>query len=181
MRLVLYISLIFITQSVFCQDIEMLGFINKYRKQSGKKELSLSKDLTVISVEQTKKIIKDDSLSHSHKTSEIATMGKNLPSTVDSKLDFCVFVESVMGIKYEEPKTDEDVIKIVKLYCLYMFDKSPKHKSILLGDYKNVGFEIITNNIKYKSNDVTINGKVVTFKNIKNHYLVDFYCVVNFD
>jgi hypothetical protein len=181
MKVLLYIICFLSLSNVFGQDTEMLGYINQYRKQLGKTSLVLSSDLTKISVEQTNKIITDDSLSHSHKTSEIATLGEHLPSTVDSKLEFFVFVESVMGMEYEEPKTETEVVKYVKLYCLYMFDKSPKHKKILLGDYKNVGFETVIKNITFKSNEVVINGKTVTFKNIKSHYLVDFYCVINFD
>ncbi len=178
-KLLIIIGLL--SNSLFAQDIEMLKYISIYRKHFNKKSLVFSKDLSKISIEQTQKIIADDSLSHSHKASEIAVMGKNLPSTADSKLNFMIFVEKIMGIKYEEPKTDEDAIKHVKLYCLYLFDKSPEHKNILLGDYTNVGFEIITNNIKYKSNEFIVNGQVVKFKNIKSHYVVEFYFVANFN
>lgn len=178
-KLLIFIALL--SNTLFAQDIEMFNYINIYRKHYGKKSLVISKDLTNISIEQNKIIITEDSLSHSHKASEIAVMGEHLPSTNQITLEFSNFVESVMGMKYEEPKTEENVIKYVKLYSLFLFNKSPKHKSILLGDYVNVGFDIIMNNIKFKSNEFILNGQVVKFKNVKSHYLVDFYCVADFN
>jgi len=177
----LIIFIVLISNTLFGQDTEMFNYINIYRKHFGKKCLVISKDLTKIAIEQNKIIISDDSLSHSHKASEIAVMGESLPSSLNINLDFVIFVKSVMGITYEEPKTEDDVIKYVKLYSLYLFDKSPNHKKILLGDYTNIGFDIIIDNIKYKSNKVVVNGKTFEFKNIKSHYLVDFYCVADFN
>lgn len=170
----------FITTTVFAQDAEMFNYINLYRKHNGKKEVKLSETLTTISVEQNKKIISEDSLSHSHKASEIAVMGENLPSTMAIKTEFYLFVES-LGLKYVDPKTDEEAITSTKLYCLFLFDKSPKHKDILLGDYTNIGFDIVINNIKFKPNEMVVNGQVVKFNKIKSHYMVDFYCVANFN
>lgn len=178
-KLVIFIALL--SNTLFAQDTEMFNYINIYRKKCGEKSLVISKDLTKIAIEQNKIIITEDSLSHSHKASEIAVMGKHLPSTVDTKLDFIVFVESFMDMTYEEPKTEDNAVKYVKLYCIYLFDKSPKHKSILLGDYTNIGFDIVINNVKFKSNEFVVNGQVVKFKNIKSHYLVDFYCVADFN
>ena len=181
MKTIITAILLFLSVSIiFGQDTEMFNFINLYRKHNGKKELKLSTDLSKISVEQNNKIITEDSLSHSHKTSEIAVMGKNLPSTVESKLDFYLFIES-LGIKYVEPKTEEEAIKNAKLYCLFLFDKSPKHKNILLGDYTNVGFDIVIKDVIYKSNKIVVNGVETEFKKIKSHYLVKFYCVANFN
>ena len=180
MKTTLTIFYLFISFLTFAQDKEMLEYVNLYRKTNKKTELKLSNSLTNISVEQNKKIIIDDSLSHSHKSSEIVVMGKNLPSTVETKMEFYIFVES-MGIKYMEPKTDAEAIKYTKLYCLFLFDKSPNHKNILLGDYTNVGLDIVIENVKYKSNEVVVNGQVVKFNKIKSHYTVDFYCVVNFN
>ena len=114
----LLLIFVLISSSVFGQDNEMLDFINLYRKHNGKKELKLSESLTSISFEQNKKIISEDSLSHSHKSSEIAVMGKNLPSTMETKTDFFMFVES-LGITYKEPKNDEEAVKYTKLYCLF--------------------------------------------------------------
>jgi hypothetical protein len=177
----LLIFIVLLSNTLFAQDIEMFNYINIYRKHFGKKSLVISKDLTNISIEQNKIIITEDSLSHSHIASEIAVMGEHLPSTNQTTLGFSIFVKSVMGIIYEEPKTEDDVVKYVKLYSLYLFDKSPNHKKILLGDYTNIGFDIIIDNIKYKSNKVVVNGKTFEFKNIKSHYLVDFYCVADFN
>jgi hypothetical protein len=177
----LLIFIVILSNTLFAQDIEMFNYINIYRKHFGKKSLVISKDLTNISIEQNKIIITEDSLSHSHIASEIAVIGEHLPSTNQITLEFSNFVESVMGMKYEEPKTEENVIKYVKLYSLYLFDKSPNHKSILLGNHTNIGFDIVIDNVKQKSNEVVLNGKVVKFKNIKSNYLVDFYCVADFN
>lgn len=180
MKTILVIFYILSVTRLFGQDIEMLDYINHYRKHNGKTELKLSKELSSISVEQNKKIMTEDSLSHSHKSSEIVTMGKNLPSTDESKNAFMSFVKSI-GLKYVEPTTNDEAIKYFKLYCLFLFDKSPKHKEILLGNYANVGLDFVVNNISYKSNEIVVNGKTVKFNKIKSHYIGKFYCVVNFN
>lgn len=175
--IVLFITL---STSIFAQDIEMIGFINQYRSFNGKSALVWSCDLAKISKAQTAVIIKQDSLSHSHITTEIATMGTSLPSTNDEKTKFVVFLKSVFDIDYIEPKTDTDVVKYVKLYAIYMFDQSPKHKAILLGDYKSIGFDVVTSDIKFKSNVIKIGDKTIEYKNFVSHYEVNFYVVMNF-
>ena len=169
-----------ISTSIFAQDTEMLGFINQYRSFNGKSVLVWSCDLAKVSKAQTAVIIKQDSLSHSHVTTEIATMGTSLPSTSDEKTKFTLFLKSVFGIEYTEPKNDTDVVKYVKLYAIYMFDQSPKHKAILLGNYKSIGFDVVTNNIKFKSNVIKIGDKSVEYKNFVSHYEVKFCVVMNF-
>jgi hypothetical protein len=111
---------------------------------------------------------------------EIATMGTTLPATQDSKDKFAEFLKSTFNIDYVDPKNDSDVIKMVKLYVIYMFDKSPKHKAILLGEYKYVGFDLVIKDIKHKPNTLTINGKTIVFKNFSDYYKVMFYSVFDF-
>jgi hypothetical protein len=62
-----------------------------------------------------------------------------------------------------------------------MYDQSPKHKSILLDDYVNIGFDTIIKDIKYTPNTVTILGKTVEYKNMVSHYKVNFYNVTTFN
>lgn len=164
---------------VLAQDAEMVKFINLYRVKHGKNKLTVSEKLTKISVEQNEVIIADDSLSHSHKSDEIVVMGKNLPATDKVKSKFILFVKS-LGLKYVEPKTEYEVITNVKLYCIYLFENSPEHKKILLGEHTNIGLDIVIRDIKFKSNEMILNGQSVSFKNIKSHYNVKFYCTVNF-
>jgi hypothetical protein len=174
----LKIFLLFVT-NLSAQDTEMVTYVNLYRKHFKKSELKLSDKLTEIAIEQNKIIMSNDSLSHSHKASEIATMGKNLPFTYESKQQFISFLK-VLGIKYIEPKTNEEAKKYIKLYCLFLFDKSRKHKSILLGDYNKFGLDIVINSVSYKSTEMVVNGKIIKFDKIKNHYTAKFYCVVDF-
>lgn len=169
-----------VSTSIYAQDTEMLGFINQYRIFNSKSALVWSCDLAKVSKTQTAIIIKQDSLSHSHVTTEIATMGSSLPSTNDEKIRFIGFLKSVFDIDYIEPENDTDVVKYVKLYAIYMFDQSPKHKVILLGDYKSIGFDIITTDIKFKSNVIKIGDKTIEYKNFVSHYEVKFYVVMNF-
>lgn len=173
------ILFLFLSSLLIAQDAEMVKYVNIYRKHFKKNKLTLSDKLTKIAVDQNKIIIKTDSLSHSHKASEIATMGYNLPATIESKMDFFTFVKS-LGVKYVEPKTEEEAITSFKLYCLFLFDNSPMHKSILLGDYKEFGLDIVINNIKYVSTEFIVNGQVISFNKIKNHFDGNFYCVIDF-
>ena len=164
---------------VLAQDSAMVEFINLYRIKHGKNKLTVSEKLTKISVEQNEVIIADDSLSHSHKSSEIVVMGKHLPATEKSKAMFIAFVKS-LGLEYIEPKTEAEVITNTKLYCIYLFDNSPEHKKILLDKHKNIGLNIVIRDINFKSNEMVLDGQVVKFKNIKSYYNVKFYCTVNF-
>jgi hypothetical protein len=88
-------------------------------------------------------------------------------------------LENVFNIQYVEPKNDSEVITIVKLYVIYMFDNSPKHKAILLGDYKYVGIDLAIKDIKHKSNSIMINGKKIVLKNFADYYEVKFYSVLD--
>lgn len=173
------ILFLFLTSTIIAQDDEMINYVNLYRKHFKKNKLTLSDNLTKIAIEQNKIIISDDSLSHSHKASEIATMGENLPFTDETKQQFISFLK-VLGIKYIEPKTNEEAKKYFKLYCLYLFDKSPKHKSILLGEYDKFGLDIVINSISYVSTETVINGKVIKLNKIKNHYHAEFFCIIDF-
>lgn len=162
------------------QDIKLMNLINAYRIHNHKPILYWSKDAADIAVNQTKLIILQDSLSHSHLAPEIATMGTTLPATQDSKNKFAEFLKSTFDINYVEPNNDSDVIKMVKLYVVYMFDNSPKHKAILLGEYKYIGFDLVIKDIKHKPNTLTINGKTILFKNFFDYYKVKFYSVFDF-
>lgn len=179
MKTTIILFFLLIVANLFAQDAEMVNYVNLYRKHFKKSELKLSDKLTEIALEQNRIIISNDSLSHSRKASEIATMGKNLPATDESKKEFSNFLK-VLGVKYVEPKTNEEATKYIKLYCLFLFDKSPMHKSILLGDYEKFGLDIVINSVTYKSNETVLNGKVIKLNKIKSHYYAKFYCVIDF-
>jgi uncharacterized protein YkwD len=180
MKRLLTFTLLILSLTALAQDIELMNNINTYRAYNNKPVLSWSKDAADIAKGQTSVIISQDSLSHSHLAPEIATMGTTLPATQDSKDKFAEFLKSTFNIDYVDPKNDSDVIKMVKLYVIYMFDKSPKHKAILLGEYKYVGFDLVIKDIKHKPNTLTINGKTIVFKNFSDYYKVMFYSVFDF-
>ena len=178
MKNLILVFLIF-TLTASAQDTEMLGFINQYRIANGKKALVMSKDLNTIAKNQIQVIKNKDSNSHSGLANEVVTMGHTLPNTLDEKNSFICFLDSVFNMEYVEPKTYDEVSTLTKLYMLFMFNNSPKHKAILLGDYKLVGFETIIKDIKYKPNTITIGDKVIKFLNLISHYEVKFYCVID--
>jgi uncharacterized protein YkwD len=173
-------ALLILSLAASAQDIELMSNINAYRIHYNKPTLSWSKDVADIAVEQTNFIILQDSLSHSHLAPEIATMGTTLPATQTDKDNFAKFLKSTFNIDYVEHNNDSDVNKMVKLYIIYMFDKSPKHKAILLGDYKYVGFGLVVKDIKHKPNTVTIGGKTIILKRFADYYEVKFYSVFDF-
>ena len=180
MKRLLTFALLILSLASSAQDIELMNLINAYRIHNHKPILYWSKDAADIAVNQTKLIILQDSLSHSHLAPEIATMGTTLPATQDSKNKFAEFLKSTFDINYVEPNNDSDVIKMVKLYVVYMFDNSPKHKAILLGEYKYIGFDLVIKDIKHKPNTITINGKTITLKKFADYYEVKFYSVFDF-
>jgi len=180
MKKLLTFTLLILTISASAQDVELMSYINKYRIHYNKPILSWSKNMADIAKDQTSVIISQDSLSHSHLAPEITTMGTTLPATQANKDMFSEFLKTTFNIDYVEPKNDIDVNKMVKLYIIYMFDKSPKHKAILLGDYKYIGFGLVIKDIKYKPNTVTIGGKTITLKKFTEHYEVKFYSVFDF-
>lgn len=184
-KIILIFSLIsFITVSA--QDVEMLNLINKYRLSHNKKSLKLYDGLSDVAVKQNNLIMIKDSLFHSDllktiATGEIIVSGESLPATHNDVKKFNDFLFKIFKIKLSDPTNETEVITHVKLYIIYMYDQSPKHKSILLDDYVNVGFNTIIKDIKYMSNKVTILGKSVEYKNIVSHYKVKFYNVITFN
>ena len=177
-----YIFIIFfsvLSSLSFAQDIEFMHYLNVYRKHHEKKTFTWSPSLGKIASDQNFKNELQDSLSHSHLSSEIATMGTCLPACKSTKDDFIAFLKSEFGLEYKEPKTNNEVARLVKIYVIYMFDKSPKHKKILLGNYENIGYHFIIKDINYVSNTVTIGGETIELKKFMSYYEVKFFFVVN--
>jgi len=179
MKYIILAFFIFMSHVSFSQDIEFMHYLNVYRKHHNEKKFTWSPSLGKIASDQNFINEKQDSLSHSHLTSEIATMGTCLPACKTSKDEFIAFIKSEFGINYTEPKTNNEVARLVKLYAIYMFDKSPKHKKILLGNYDKIGYHFIIKDINYVPNTVTIGGETIDLKNFISYYEVKFFFVVN--
>jgi hypothetical protein len=184
-KIILIFSLISFINA-YAQDIEMLELINKYRVLHNKKPLKVYDKLNNVAIKQNNLIMVKDSLFHSDllKTiakGEIIVSGKSLPVTHNDIKKFNDFLFKIFKIKLSDPINETEVITRVKLYIIYMYDQSPKHKSILLDDYVNIGFDTIIKDIKYTPNTVTILGKTVEYKNMVSHYKVNFYNVTTFN
>jgi hypothetical protein len=164
------IFLLILSTSLFAQDAEMLGYLNQYRISNGKDTFIWSNNLSKISTDQNQTIIKQDSLSHSHKETEIAVMGKSLPIHSDR---FICFLKNQFKIDHVD---SSKLIKCCKLYIIYLFDSSTKHKQILLGDYKYIGFDVVIKDIEFKQETISLGGKTISFKPTCK---VDFYSVMN--
>lgn len=178
--LIIAVILFISSKASFGQDKEMMGFINKYREYHGKSSLMFNNNLYSSSNKQVNVIVNQDYVSHSDSANEIAFLGKSLPATSDSKVKFTSFLSKIFGITYEDPKDTNEVKKLTKLYVIFMFDQSPKHKIVLLDDYKEIGFKTTINNITYKSNVVTMRGRTYKYKNLITHYAVNFCSVMTF-
>lgn len=175
--------LIFCTLSTltsYSQDFEMLNFINIYRAKNGCESLIHSEDLQKIAKDQNSENILFDSVSHSHKASEIALKGCSLPATKESKQNFNNFLQKFFKIDYLEPKTESEVSTYIKLYSIYLFSTSKSHNKILLGEYNYVGFDVSIKNITNKSNTIKIGDKTYKISKFINHYKANFYVVVTF-
>lgn len=179
MKKIVIIIFLATSTNILAQDIEMFDFVNKYRVANGKNTLTVTKELTKIAVNQTNTIIYQDSITHSHLINEIATMGHSLPTTAATRDKFINFLLVNFNIVYVEPKIESEVVKYTKLYVIYLFDKSPVHKTILLGDYKTIGLDVVIKDIKHKTNVIIIGGKKFEYNNMINHYDVNFYSVIN--
>lgn len=162
------------------QDYDMLNFINIYRAKNGCESVIHSKDLEEIAKAQNTLNTISDSVAHSHKASEIALKGNCLPATKTSRDSFVNFLQKYFKLDYKDPKTDAEVLTLIKLYSIYLFSTSKSHNNILLGEYNYVGFDIVTNSIKYKSNVIKIGGKEYKLNNAIPHHDVNFYVVVDF-
>lgn len=175
---IIFSAISFLTSA---QDIEFMHYLTVYRKHHEKKALTWSPILAKIASDQNFMNEAQDSLSHSHLSSEIATMGTCLPACKATKDDFIAFLKSEFGIQYKEPKTNNEVARLVKIYVIYMFDKSPMHKKILLGNYKKIGYHFIIKDINYVSNTVTIGGETIELKKFMSYYEVKFFFVINLE
>lgn len=179
MKYILVIFLSFATFNLYSQDIEFMHYLNVYRKHNEKESFKWSHSLGKIASDQNKINEKQDSLSHSNKASEIAVMGNSLPSCKETKVDFIKFMKEELNLKYVEPKTNNEVAKLVKIYAIYKFHNSPKHKKILLGNYKLIGFDFVIKDINFVSNKITIGDKTVELEKFESYYEVKYFFVVN--
>lgn len=182
------VFLLLINSSILLgQDNEMLNYINIYRNFHGKSSLILSEKLIKTSETQNNIIKTNDSLIHTPVNNniisgEIITKNNKLPSSKEEKNKFIFFLKQVFNINYSEPTTEKEIINYVRLYIIFMYDQSKQHKRILLGDYNNIGFNTIIENIKINSSvkTITIQSKAYSFNNIKK-FNVDFYSVIDFN
>jgi uncharacterized protein YkwD len=151
------ILLVLLTSVSVGQNSSLMRYINEYRVVNGKTSVTITDELSEISLSQAKKIVSDDSLSH---------------SGGDKNFD----------IEYGNPESSYfDVEKFATLYVVFLFSKSPKHNAIMLsGDVTTGGTAMyISDNVEYKSNKRVIGGKTYEFSKIVSHVEVNFVGVLN--
>ena len=175
------IILIFFMTKLFCQDTVMLRYINEYRAFNGKNQCIFTQKLNNIAKTHALLMVSKDSLFHSHLTNEVIARNKSLPSSAIEKQEFITFIKTVFKVDYSEPIKNSEVISYVKLYVIFMYDRSQKHKTILLNDYTNIGCYLDIQNIKFVYNTFVVMGKTIEHKNMISHYDVTFYSVINLE
>lgn len=161
------------------QDIEMFNLINQYRAFNNKNILSWSDSLFHISREQSLKIINDKAISHSNKSNEIAFLSSSIPLTSDSG-NLKQFLKDIYHIDNEDSIIKENLTLYSKLYIIYSFNNSPKHKEILLGDYKYFSFHVEQNFLEKVTSIIELNGIQFQLRNRKDHYNGVFCSVIDF-
>lgn len=154
--------------------------INMYRYVNGKNKLTFSDSLSNLSKDQVKVILKENAVTHSHTTSEIATLGITLPFVKVEMDSFIIFIKAYLKTDYKEPKTDKEIRRLFKEYVLYQFHISQNHRAILIGNYKYVGFHVELLKITYNPNILVINGKSYKLNKFIDHYEGDYCAVINF-
>ena len=174
------VIILFMFGKLYAQDAMFIGLVNAYRDSYNKEPLLWCENLSEISKNQNKRIILENRLFHSRLTSEIATMGTSLPFTDEEIEKFSKFLKKRFNLEYKEPLNEYDAIMCAKFYAIYLFDGSPSHKNILLGDYKKFGFDIVIKDIEFKPNYMVINDEKIYFKNSNSFFKLKFYFVVNF-
>jgi len=179
MKKVFFIFSLLSTMTSYSQDFEMLNFINIYRINNGCESLIYSEHLEKIAKNQNSVNILTDSVSHSHKASEISLKGCSLPVTKDKQQNFNNFLQKFFKIEYIEPKKESEVLTFIKLYSIYLFSTSKSHNKILLGEYKYIGFDVYIKNIKFVKNKITLGNKTYTIDKLINYYKTDFYVVID--
>jgi hypothetical protein len=179
MKKILIISL-FIFGELYAQDAMFIGLVNAYRDSYNKEPLLWCENLSEISKNQNKRIILENRLFHSGLKSEIVTMGTSLPFIDEDIQKFSKFLKKRFNLEYREPLTEYDANVYTKIYAIYLFDCSPIHKSILLGDYKKFGFDIVIKDIEFKPNYIVINNEKINLKNRYSYFKLKFYFIINF-
>lgn len=147
---------------------------------NSKTPLKESSELNTISYNQTLAQIKADSLYHSKiNIYECSATGTSLTPTFEDKTNFSAFILKYFNLVYKDPaitKNEKDILDYTTLYVIYLWDKSPEHKKILLKDnVTHFGISTMVKNITYKSNQITLNGVVFQSRTFINHYDLSFY------
>lgn len=183
-KLILITTFIILNLFLEAQNGKLFNYLNQYRSANGKESVEWSEKLNKISENQTQLMYENDSVFHSGKNVyECILKGINLTPTFSDKSDFALFLKKNFGIEYKDPAESENtnnVEEYLLYYTIYLWDKEPLHKSIMLADnVKDGSINIFIKSIKYKSNKVFINGRVMEHKKIISHYDCIWYSTLN--
>jgi len=184
MKKILTTILILISLTTIGQDKQLFNYINEYRVVNNKKPLKWSDKLVKISIGQNSKNIKDKSLSHSyHNSYENCLMGHTIASSKVEQKDFIKFVKKHFNYKYDvyNSMSHEELLKLTKMYMIYIWHISPGHKENLLRDDVNYcsAESYIGDDFKFFESNLKVNGKTYVYKKISTHYGVDYYATMN--
>jgi len=179
----LLIALLFLTTSVFGQT-DLFDYLNDYRQSNGIERLRYDIDLDSISAGNTYAMAINDTLLHTGTdTYECSNRGVNLVPTNAERIGFDEFTWEYFGIEYVVPNDSTDIELIytyIKLYTLYAWHMSPKHRAIMLNKGVNRGSaHILIGDMVFKPNYRVIMGKKSYFKKFISHYTVNSYATIN--
>ena len=180
----LILILFLITNLSWAQDGELFIYLNQYRNANNRESVKWSYKLDKISESQITKMYNADSVFHSNQNVyECVLKGISVTPTISDKSDFALFLKKNFNLEYKDPantKNDNAVEKYILYYTIYMWDKEPTHRAIMLMDkVKEGSISLFIKSIKFKSNKVFINGKVIEHKRIIDHYDCEWFATLN--
>ncbi len=180
----LIVILLLTVNLIQAQNASLFIYINQYRVANGKSQIEWSTKLNKISETQTDKMNEYDSVFHSKQNVyECVLKGITLTPTPEDKEEFTKFLSKYFHISYDDPavtKNSDIAEKYLPYYTIYMWDKDPAHKDIMLTDnVKEGSCNMIVKSLTYKSNKVLIGTVLLEYKKIISHYDAIWFVTLN--
>jgi uncharacterized protein YkwD len=125
---------------LYATETELFKLLNIYRAANKAKPIVWSETINNISAEQLNVMVEFDSLFHSGKnTYECVTRGFNIASRFETKDEFNAFCIKYFKTPYDPYDPNINLKKLMNMYIMFSFHKSPKHKAILLRTDVTIG------------------------------------------
>lgn len=178
-RLILILCFSILYFKIYSKENDFINLLNIYRVYNNSSELIIDSNQNF---NYNQFIIKDTIFHNSKiKVNECIVKVNEIIPNKHLKDSFDWFLHKIYNTSYNDEFNDLD--RLVKLYMIFLWDNSISHKEIILNkNFTKVNIYLyIDNNIIFKSNQIVLKNKTLSFKEIESRYIIKAFSVLKFN